>query len=88
MASVVVIGAGPGLGNAVARRFAREGFAVVPLARRRSTVEATERDLAPFQVPVLPLTADATDEPGLRAALRDATDRFGTPWLVNISGQG
>jgi NAD(P)-dependent dehydrogenase (short-subunit alcohol dehydrogenase family) len=35
----IVIGAGPGLGAAVARRFAREGFAVGVVARRRDTVD-------------------------------------------------
>jgi NAD(P)-dependent dehydrogenase (short-subunit alcohol dehydrogenase family) len=35
----IVIGAGPGLGAAVARRFAREGFSVAVVARQPSTVE-------------------------------------------------
>ncbi|HEV7559288.1 MAG TPA: SDR family NAD(P)-dependent oxidoreductase, partial [Kofleriaceae bacterium] len=34
----VVIGAGPGLGAAVVRRFAREGFTVAAVARNASTV--------------------------------------------------
>src|SRR5262245_49728356 len=35
----VVVGAGPGLGAAVVRRFAREGFQVGIAARKRETVE-------------------------------------------------
>ena len=34
--SIAVFGAGPGLGQAVARRFARQGYAVTLVGRRRS----------------------------------------------------
>jgi len=33
--SIAVFGAGPGLGQAVARRYAREGYAVTPVGRRQ-----------------------------------------------------
>ena len=33
MATLAVVGAGPGLGAAVARRFGREGFAIALIAR-------------------------------------------------------
>ena len=79
MATAVVVGVGPGLGTAIARRFAREGFSLTVIARRRSTVEKVARELAQFRVPVLPLAADATDEPALYAALDEAVSRFGTP---------
>jgi NAD(P)-dependent dehydrogenase (short-subunit alcohol dehydrogenase family) len=73
--SAVVIGAGPGLGQAVAGRFARAGLPVAVLARRASTTGAVVEALAPTGVPVLGLVADVTDETSLRAALdRAATD--------------
>lgn len=52
------------------------------IARRREAVETLARELAPHRVPVLPLAADATDEPALRAALDTAVRRFGTPDAV------
>ncbi|WP_028923137.1 SDR family NAD(P)-dependent oxidoreductase [Pseudonocardia acaciae] len=74
--AAVIVGIGPGLGTAVARRFAREGFSLAVIARGRRTVEAAAG------VPVLSLTADATDEPALHAALDTAVDRFGVPDVV------
>ena len=79
MAGAVVIGAGPGLGRSIARRFAREGMPVALLARRQETVDATAATLGG---PVLPLRADAADESSLLAALDAATDAFGTPDVV------
>jgi NAD(P)-dependent dehydrogenase (short-subunit alcohol dehydrogenase family) len=73
MAGAVVIGAGPGLGRSIARRFAREGMPVALLARRQETVDATAATLGG---PVLPLRADAADESSLLAALDAATDAF------------
>lgn len=82
MATAVVVGVGPGLGTAIARRFAREGFSLTVIARRRSTVDKLAQELAQYRVPVLPLAADATDEPALHAALDKAASRFGTPDVV------
>ena len=82
MPGAVIIGAGPGLGLAVARRFAREGLPVAVLARRRATVDAAAQALAPAVAPVLPLVADSTDEAALRAALDAAADALGVPDVV------
>jgi NADP-dependent 3-hydroxy acid dehydrogenase YdfG len=65
----VVIGAGPGIGLAVADRFAREGLPVAVIARRESTVRAVAGEIERRGRKVLALTADSTDEVGLKAAL-------------------
>lgn len=66
---VLVVGAGSGLGAAVARRFAREGCAVTLLARREETVEAVAADLRRDGAAVHTTTADAADPVAFRAAL-------------------
>ncbi|GAA4011273.1 SDR family oxidoreductase [Allokutzneria multivorans] len=71
MPGVVVIGAGPGIGNAVARRFAREGLPVAVIARSEATVEAE-----------LALVADSTDADALRSALDKVTEQLGVPDVV------
>ncbi|MFF0728514.1 SDR family NAD(P)-dependent oxidoreductase [Streptomyces sp. NPDC004134] len=88
MAGAVVIGAGPGIGAAVARRFAREGLPVALVARSERTlapiaaaVAAAGAGVAPGSG-VLPLAADVTDEAALRSALDTATARFGVPGAV------
>ncbi|RBQ21061.1 hypothetical protein DP939_08395 [Spongiactinospora rosea] len=79
MPGAVVIGAGPGVGRSVARRFAREGLPITLIARNPATLADTAKALAPFDVPVLPLIADSTDEPALRAALDRSVDELGLP---------
>jgi NAD(P)-dependent dehydrogenase (short-subunit alcohol dehydrogenase family) len=74
--SVVVVGAGPGLGAAVARRFAREGFRVGLLARSPDGIDPEGMDLAG---PPVTVAADIADEPGLRAALADLRRQVGDP---------
>ena len=43
--SIAVFGAGPGLGRAVARRYAREGYDVVLVARRGQPLDSFAQDL-------------------------------------------
>lgn len=79
MPGAIVIGAGPGIGISVARRFAREGMPVAVLARSDTTVERAVAVLTRPEREILGLTADATDEVALRAALDTAVERFGVP---------
>ena len=41
--SIVVFGAGPGLGRSVARRYARADYTVVLVARRQAPIEEAGR---------------------------------------------
>jgi NAD(P)-dependent dehydrogenase (short-subunit alcohol dehydrogenase family) len=82
MPGAIVIGAGPGIGTAVARRLAREGLSVAVLARSASTVDAALASLADVDTETVGLTADVTDEPALRAALDDVVDRLGVPEVL------
>ncbi|MGH1571025.1 SDR family NAD(P)-dependent oxidoreductase [Methylobacterium sp. P31] len=59
--AAVVIGIGPGLGLAIARRFAREGFTVIGLARSPGKT--------PSEAEIEVRQGDATDPAGLDAAL-------------------
>jgi NAD(P)-dependent dehydrogenase (short-subunit alcohol dehydrogenase family) len=57
----VVVGVGPGIGGALARRFAAEGYAVAALARHPSEEDRTEG--------VHTYAVDVTDSEALRATL-------------------
>ena len=59
--SIAVFGAGPGLGEAVARRYAREGYAVTLVARRLEPLERLARDLASAGATAHVITADLAD---------------------------
>ncbi|MET7993478.1 SDR family NAD(P)-dependent oxidoreductase [Amycolatopsis sp. NPDC005232] len=72
MAGIVVIGAGPGIGAAVARRFAREGLGVAAVARQ-------PKDLG---VDAVTHVADVGDEESLRQALDAVIEDQGLPDVV------
>jgi NAD(P)-dependent dehydrogenase (short-subunit alcohol dehydrogenase family) len=82
MSGVIVIGAGPGVGLSVARRFAREGCGVGVVARSRSTVDWARSSLDGLGATAHGLVADATDESGLRDALDQLVGRMGVPEVV------
>lgn len=79
MPGAVVIGAGPGIGRSVARRFAREGLPVALVARTKAGVDAVAEEVGQLGVPVVALTADTADEDALRTALDTAAARLGEP---------
>ncbi|MFD8164403.1 SDR family NAD(P)-dependent oxidoreductase [Streptomyces malaysiensis] len=83
MSGAVIIGAGPGIGQSVARRFAREGMPVALLSRTSTTLKPVTASVTAIGAdPVLPLTADATDETSLRTALDTAATELGPPDVV------
>jgi NADP-dependent 3-hydroxy acid dehydrogenase YdfG len=79
MPGAVIIGAGPGIGQAVARRFAREGLPITLIARGGQTLRAVADAVAPHGVPVIALQADSTDRAELDAALEQAIGEHGVP---------
>ena len=79
MPGAIVIGAGPGIGLSVAKRFANEGLHVGVVARSQGTIDAALSALASSGVETHGVTADAADEEALRAALDELVDRLGVP---------
>jgi len=82
--SVLVAGVGPGLGIAVAARFAREGYRVAMLARSRDRL-ATLAAQAPDHL--IPMPCDVTDPAQVNATF-DETERTLGPlaWVVFNAG--
>ncbi|MEU8109177.1 SDR family NAD(P)-dependent oxidoreductase [Nonomuraea muscovyensis] len=82
MAGAVIIGAGPGIGQAVARRFAREGLPIALIARGDRTLRAAAEAVRSHEVPVVTAAADSTDQDALGAALDKAVQEHGVPDVV------
>ena len=59
--SIAVFGAGPALGRAVAQRYAREGYDVVLVARRREPLEALAEELRDTGATTHVIMADLSD---------------------------
>ncbi|HMK85762.1 MAG TPA: SDR family oxidoreductase [Steroidobacteraceae bacterium] len=85
---VLVTGASSGIGDAIARRFARGGYRIVAVARRKNRLEALAKDLSPTtEVRVLGVDVTATTAPEQAVAL--AIESFGRlDCLVNNAGAG
>lgn len=76
--TVVVIGAGPGLGMSVARRFGAEGHAVALVSRTSTRHAGYLADLDGRGVQAAAFTADVRDRDRLLAVLGEVAGRFGT----------
>ncbi|HEX5495806.1 MAG TPA: SDR family NAD(P)-dependent oxidoreductase [Mycobacteriales bacterium] len=75
----VVVGAGPGIGQAVGRRFGREGYRVVLAARRPDRLVGIAAALARDNIEAVPLQVDVTDLAALRAGMATVTRQVGDP---------
>lgn len=84
-AAVFVVGAGPGIGSAVARRFGREGHPVGLIARNRDRLAEQVVDLEHQGVRAHAAVADIRDVPALHRALDELTGRLGAPSTVLFS---
>ncbi|MFE6482579.1 SDR family NAD(P)-dependent oxidoreductase [Streptomyces sp. NPDC088747] len=85
MTTIAIIGAGPGLGAAVARRFGREGHEVALISRSRERVDALAADLARAGVTARGFTADVREPKTLEAALDAASATLGPVEILQYS---
>jgi NAD(P)-dependent dehydrogenase (short-subunit alcohol dehydrogenase family) len=83
-----VIGVGPGLGAAVARRFAREGFAVALLARRAESLAETEQQIRAAGGEALSVAADAADPASVAAAFAEVRRKLGDTEVLVYNASG
>jgi NAD(P)-dependent dehydrogenase (short-subunit alcohol dehydrogenase family) len=74
-----VLGVGPGLGVAVAQRFAREGFAVGLMARGEESLTAAREEVEGSGGTALAATADATDAASVASAFDRVREELGAP---------
>jgi NAD(P)-dependent dehydrogenase (short-subunit alcohol dehydrogenase family) len=75
----VVLGVGPGLGAAVAHRFAREGFVVGLMARSSEQLTQIQSEIEQSGGKALSVTVDATDAASVKAAFEQVRSQFGSP---------
>ena len=79
MAGAVIIGAGPGIGTSVARRFAAAGMPVGLISRTAATVDAARAAVAAAGVTAAGAVADAGQDDQLTAALDALIGQLGVP---------
>jgi NAD(P)-dependent dehydrogenase (short-subunit alcohol dehydrogenase family) len=79
MKIAAVLGVGPGLGAAVARRFAGEGFAMALMARSEESVAAVREEITDSGGKALSVATDATDPDSVAAAFERVRAELGDP---------
>lgn len=68
---LLLVGAGPGLGMAIARRFVAGGYRVSLVARSTDGLGDLANSLADTGVPIDTIKADASDPEGLKARMTE-----------------
>jgi short-subunit dehydrogenase len=79
---LLLVGAGPGLGTAVARRFAAGDFRVTLVARNPDSLASMAGALAGTGAPIATIAADAGDPDGLGARMRELYLGNGAPGVI------
>jgi NADP-dependent 3-hydroxy acid dehydrogenase YdfG len=85
MTSIAIVGAGAGLGAAVARKFGAQGFSVGLISRNRSRVDALADQLAAEGVSAKGFVADVRDPASIAAALEQVTETLGPIEVLQYS---
>ncbi len=75
----VVLGVGPGLGSAVARRFASEGFAVGLMAQTQEKLTPIHQEIETSGGRALSIPVDATDSVTVADAFNQVRSQLGDP---------
>ncbi|MBW4617122.1 MAG: SDR family NAD(P)-dependent oxidoreductase [Desmonostoc vinosum HA7617-LM4] len=78
----VVVGVGPGLGSAIAHRFAHEGFAVALLARSADQLTQIQNQIAATGGKAIAVTADVTDEGSMKTAFAEVFSQLDAPEVL------
>ena len=74
-----VLGIGPGLGAAVARRFSREGYSVALMARRKESLAPVREEIEGDGGKALPVPTDAADPASVALAFERVRGELGDP---------
>lgn len=92
MKTILVGGHGPGISEAVARRFGREDFAVALVARNKERIEKAAGELAKAGITAKAFAGDLGDVDAVRALVRDVKGSLGpihvVHWNAYTAGAG
>jgi short-subunit dehydrogenase len=83
--SIVIVGAGPNLGAAIARRFGREGMSIGLVSRNREKLELLANELTQDGITADFAPADIHDATALSSAIGSLGDRLGAIEVLEYS---
>ncbi|QJD86036.1 SDR family NAD(P)-dependent oxidoreductase [Cohnella herbarum] len=76
---LVIVGAGPGVSAAVARKFGSEGFRIALIARNQASLDALSKELRDRDIDTYSVTADASKTESIQEAFKDIREQYGVP---------
>lgn len=79
---IVIVGAGPGVSQSVAKHFGGKGFRVVLLARRQEALDQYVAELTEQDIEAYSLTADAASSESLKEAFASIKASYGVPEVL------
>lgn len=85
MPTLAIVGAGPGLGAAVARRFGREGYSVAVISRDQAKLDGLAQQLTAEGITARGFAADVLEPTQLTAALKTAAAELGDISVMQYS---
>jgi NADP-dependent 3-hydroxy acid dehydrogenase YdfG len=85
MTTIAIVGAGKGLGAAVARRFGAEGFSVALISRNQARLDALAATLADDGVDAKGFAANVREPASIARALEAATETLGPIEVLQYS---
>ena len=85
MTTIAIVGAGQGLGAAVARRFGAEGFSVGLISRNQARADALAAQLTGEGIQAAGFAADVRDPSGLAQALESVAETLGPIEVLQYS---
>jgi NAD(P)-dependent dehydrogenase (short-subunit alcohol dehydrogenase family) len=85
---LVVVGYGPGISDAVARKFGTEGFAVALVSRNRERLDAGVASLRAEGIEAAAFTADAGDPESIARALNEVRTQLGSITVIKWTAYG
>ncbi|MBB2975932.1 NADP-dependent 3-hydroxy acid dehydrogenase YdfG [Microbacterium endophyticum] len=85
MSVIAIVGAGPGLGAAVARRFGREGFSIALISRDQEKLDALAGELSATGLTARGYAADVLEPSALEDALARAAAELGPVTALQYS---
>jgi len=86
--TIAIIGAGPGLGLAIARTFGSKGYNVALVSRNQAKLDDLVARLEADDIIAAAFPADVLDRPALRGAIKDAAAHFGGIDVLEYSPVG
>lgn len=85
MKTIAIVGAGPGLGLSLAKKFGHNGFRVAAISRNSKKLSSIIQELKELNIEAKPFTADITDLAALKQTLQAVTETFGSIDVLEFS---